>query len=412
MTPPQRPFASSVSPVSALEDTLSRAGHVALRTAELAFTLPEPSASRWHRAGVSERGERIFNIASGLVLTMFTVGWTWTIARAQLTAERDGGVTDATASIASALTTLSAPSAAFLTEAALETLLPLRGSSGKLRARIQSAGTPILTETARARLPEGSHITFSGAGATESTAVAVAPRRPGVWKIAVAAKNLLRPITDLSVITLRPFADKRGGRIGLYYIGAYPAESSRRGNGRRSYASPSGFIEVTENTAETPVSEHFKLGDFLTHDQEDVWPKYLVLDMKLVDKLELVLDELAARGIDTRGVRVMSGFRTPAYNSSGGDPKGRAALSRHMYGDAADIYIDNSGVGRMNDLNHDGRVDLRDAAVIRAAVDRVESRHPELVGGCGIYPGTAAHGPFTHIDARGFRARWIGTGTD
>jgi len=28
----------------------------------------------------------------------------------------------------------------------------------------------------------------------------------------------------------------------------------------------------------------------------------------------------------------------------------------------------------------------------------------------GIYPGNAAHGPFAHIDTRGYRARWTGTG--
>jgi hypothetical protein len=64
----------------------------------------------------------------------------------------------------------------------------------------------------------------------------------------------------------------------------------------------------------------------------------------------------------------------------------------------------------MDDLNGDGRVNIRDAAVIQEAVDRVERTHPELVGGCGIYAGTGSHGPFTHIDTRGFRARWIGTG--
>jgi hypothetical protein len=42
------------------------------------------------------------------------------------------------------------------------------------------------------------------------------------------------------------------------------------------------------------------------------------------------------------------------------------------------------------------------------AVERVERAHPELVGGCGVYPGNGAHGPFTHIDARGYRARWTG----
>ena len=68
----------------------------------------------------------------------------------------------------------------------------------------------------------------------------------------------------------------------------------------------------------------------------------------------------------------MSGFRTPQYNRGGGDPTGRASLSRHMYGDAADIYIDDTGSGEMSDLNHDGRVDIGDARVILASVDRVE----------------------------------------
>ena len=81
-----------------------------------------------------------------------------------------------------------------------------------------------------------------------------------------------------------------------------------------------------------------------------------------------------------------------------------------MYGDAADIFIDNDGDGNMDDLNRDGRVNIRDAEVISSAVDRVERANPTLLGGCGVYPGNSAHGPFTHIDTRGYRARWTGTG--
>ena len=50
------------------------------------------------------------------------------------------------------------------------------------------------------------------------------------------------------------------------------------------------------------------------------------------------------------------------------------------------------------------------ARVILAAANRVEAAHPSLIGGVGVYPGTSAHGPFTHIDTRGYPARWIGTG--
>ena len=77
-----------------------------------------------------------------------------------------------------------------------------------------------------------------------------------------------------------------------------------------------------------------------------------------------------------------------------------------MYGDAADVFVDNDGDGRMDDLNGDGRVDTRDAAVILAAVERIERAYPELAGGVGVYRATSAHGPFAHVDVRGHRARW------
>ena len=77
-----------------------------------------------------------------------------------------------------------------------------------------------------------------------------------------------------------------------------------------------------------------------------------------------------------------------------------------MYGDAADVFVDNDGNGRMDDLNRDGRVDHRDARVILAAVERVERRYPALAGGVGVYRANSAHGPFAHVDVRGWRARW------
>ena len=166
---------------------------------------------------------------------------------------------------------------------------------------------------------------------------------------------------------------------------------------------------MTPDNADTPVSDHFTLRDFLTHDQPNVWPKYLVLRPQLVDKLELVLTDLEAHGIDVHGVKVLSGFRTPQYNATGGNTGGRANLSRHMYGDASDIYIDNNGDGQMDDLNHDGRISIDDARVIAQAVDRVEAAHPEMVGGAGVYTAAPGHGPFIHIDTRGYRARWSGT---
>jgi hypothetical protein len=223
-------------------------------------------------------------------------------------------------------------------------------------------------------------------------------RSPGVYVLRDSSESSL-----FTFITLRPFSDKVKGRVGGYRMGYWPFE--RRKVRSEAYAGLDGFIEVTRENQDTQVSEHFKLRDFLTKDQRDVWPKYLVLDTKLIDKLELVIDDLVSRGYDVRYLSVMSGFRTPQYNVRGVG-KGRADASRHQYGDAADVFVDNNRDGRMDDLNRDGRVDTRDARILLGAVDRVEVAYPGLVGGAGVYAATRAHGPFTHIDARGTRARW------
>lgn len=209
-----------------------------------------------------------------------------------------------------------------------------------------------------------------------------------------------------SYLTRRPFGDKVNGRIGRYLIGFWPGERGRITS--LAYQNPGGFIEVTPENQDTRISEHFRLRDFLTHDQVRTWPKYLVLRDELVDKLELVIQQLEKQGVVVRQMTVMSGFRTPQYNGPGGD--GRSGVSRHMFGDAADVFVDNDGDGRMDDLNRDGKVDHRDARVILDAAERVERLHPQLQGGVGVYRSTASHGPFAHVDVRGWRARWGLTG--
>ncbi|HEY8793488.1 MAG TPA: hypothetical protein VIM15_00975 [Gemmatimonadaceae bacterium] len=256
----------------------------------------------------------------------------------------------------------------------------LVGLSGKLRARFVARGTATLGVPILAQL--------FGDSALET---------PGVHPLMDASRSF-------SLITMLPFSAKQRGRIGTYRIGNWPYE--HRAPRTSGYSNPDGFIEVTAENESTYVSDHFRLSDFLTHDQQDTWPKYLVLNEKLVDKLELVIEDLNAHGVPVEHLAVMSGFRTPEYNVQGVGEGGRVRDSRHQYGDAADVFVDNDGSGRMADLNHDGRVNYLDARVIRDAVDRVEAAHPELVGGVGVYRGNSVHGPFAHIDARGVRARW------
>lgn len=205
-------------------------------------------------------------------------------------------------------------------------------------------------------------------------------------------------------LVLRPFADKKGDVLNGYRLGRWPAE---RWIMSRNYFNPDGFVEVTAANASLPLTPHITLGDFVTHDQRDRWPKYVVLEEKLLDKVELILRELNAKGIATRKVVVLSGFRAPYYNDRGVG-EGMARSSRHQYGDAIDLIVDDDGNGRMDDLNKDGRLDMRDTEVISLALARVERAWPELRGGLGTYAAMGPRGPFVHIDVRGTSARWEG----
>jgi len=259
----------------------------------------------------------------------------------------------------------------------------LFGRSGKLRVRL-------LSNT------EAQHVvgltTLFGADAVS---------RPSVLGMATVDDP-----QAFAFITLKPWREKRGAYVGPYRMGWWPGE---RAIVTANYENPVGFIEVTQENVSTRLSAHFTLRDFLTHDQDHVWPKYVVLREALLDKLELVLATMRAQGVPTQSVRVLSGFRAPYYNA-GLVAEGAARSSRHQFGDASDIIIDNDRNGRMDDLNGDGRVDFRDTEVILRAVERVERTYPELVGGLGLYAGMGPSGPFAHIDVRGSRARWTNRG--
>ena len=370
-----------------------------------------PAAPRRARifGGLTERQEHIFTWIAVVVVLLYATAWVGAI-HDTVREQREAPVAAAAApaptptrQIAAALLEPSAPTAAYITDAMLGFLNPLRGASGKVRFTTLTPGAPIVPNA-----PGGTEAVLSADGAQDVSPDFSAPDQPGIYNLAVQIDQAMRQIDNLNVITLVPFSEKRKGRIGFYYLGNWPFESGAAP--KSAYANPSGFIEVTPQNANTQISEHFRLRDFLTKDQPNVWPKYLLLNPKLLDKLELTIQELEQSGHPVRHVQVMSGFRTPQYNHTGGNTAGRANLSRHMYGDASDIFVDNDGNGMMDDLNHDGRVDVRDAEVILQAVEHVEARNPSLVGGVGVYSACCGHGPFTHIDVRGFRARWRGVG--
>jgi hypothetical protein len=205
-----------------------------------------------------------------------------------------------------------------------------------------------------------------------------------------------------TLLVMAPFGAKRGEMLNGYRLGRWPAE---RWMMARNYFNPDGFVEVTRGNVGLRLSQHFVLGDFVTRDQMTKWPKYVVLEEKLIDKLELVMQALNARGVRATRAVVLSGFRAPYYNDRGSG-EGMARASRHQYGDAVDLIIDSNGDGSMDDLSGDGRVDLRDTELVHRAVDEVERRYPQLVGGLGRYHAMGPRGPFAHIDVRGTSARW------
>lgn len=368
--------------------------------------IPEYKEKRWSSAGLTPLQERIFNWIAVLLIVTMVSGWTISIIdtyESQPVSATGEPVARRSPSrrVASAMLDSQVRSTVFLNEAALKYFDPLRGYSGKLKATFRLPGDPVAEGTAD---PQLSAEFLEGDTSIPSREL-TAPSRPGIYNIHIQLNQARKAIDGLSLINLVPSSEKKQGRIGSYMLGSWPWEDG--GTPRsQSYAPPRGFIRVTLENRDTYVSEHFQLKDFLTKDQPNVWPKYLLLEPRTLDKLELIIQDLEKQGHDVRHVTIMSGFRTPRYNHSGGNTEGRANLSRHMYGDAADFFVDNDEDGWTDDINGDGKVDLEDAEIMAAAAERVERKYPSLVGGIGIYKACCGHGPFVHVDVRGIRARW------
>lgn len=219
----------------------------------------------------------------------------------------------------------------------------------------------------------------------------VAPPAPGTYTLRATSTGGADTVV-LSAFVMVPASAVRNGWLHGYHIGRYPAVPL---HGLAVYRAPRGFVEVTPANEDVYLTPHLQLRQFVTK-QGGAFPRYLVLDERLLAKLETLLDALHQAGYAVSRFRVMSGYRTPYYNHA----IGNVEYSRHIYGAAADILVD--------DLNGDGVIDRRDADLFAAVVERRFGARgdPELIGGLGEYSRTAAHGPFVHVDVRGFQARW------
>jgi hypothetical protein len=225
-----------------------------------------------------------------------------------------------------------------------------------------------------------------------------APQYPGHYSILVSESASGESVT-LTAFVMVPFKHTTISFNG-YKIGSYPVRPLKN---KPIYLRPRGFIEVTETNQDTFVSPHFRLSQFLCK-QEGTFPKYLVLNTRLLMKLELIIDELNRRGYGVETLHVMSGYRTPAYNAAIKNVR----YSLHQWGYAADVFVDRDGDGMMDDLNQDGIVDQQDAAILSDIVEELDrdKRFRSLAGGLGQYEKNHFHGPFVHVDVRGWDARW------
>jgi hypothetical protein len=224
------------------------------------------------------------------------------------------------------------------------------------------------------------------------------PRAPSLHALRLSSPEGQKR-AELNIFVMVPASRVAGGVLNGYRIGRYP---DRPLGGKAAYRNPRGFVEVTKENRETLLSPHFRLEQFLCKQASD-FPKYVVVNERLIAKLERVLAAVHERKIKCKTLHVMSGYRTPFYNQAIENVK----YSQHVFGGAADVFVDDNNDDLMDDLNADGIVNKDDARVLFDIVNALD-RQPkaEDVGGLGVYGGTAAHGPFVHVDVRGTLARW------
>lgn len=229
----------------------------------------------------------------------------------------------------------------------------------------------------------------------------IAPGQSGIYPVEVLNANSSDTLFPIAAFVLIPFDSLKNGILNKYPIGAYPTNKYKKLD---SYSKPMGFIEVTDENKTTQLSTHFQLQQFLCK-QSSQFPQYVVIKPELLKKLELIVVNLQQNGMAISTLHMMSGYRTPIYNHA----IGNVQYSRHIYGDAADIFIDLDPQDNwMDDINHDGEINLLDAERLANLIEEWSDQpaFEGLQGGLSAYPGNGVHGPFVHIDTRGFETRW------
>ena len=254
-------------------------------------------------------------------------------------------------------------------------------------------------------------------------ALALDERRVALASLPTASAGL--DVLILAEAQFHPQSDRTSVRVNGKPIGNYldPKQSPVRRvrENAAGYQIPRFFAILTPETSKLHLGEDFDLEqliafkDYHGPDGKKIFTTQRHTDLipicpALIQKLVKLRERLREKGVKVTRFWVTSGFRTPEYNKQ----IGGAAYSRHCYGDAVDICIDEDGDHKMDDLNGDGRVDRKDGIIIGNACRELELEGAVVPGGIGVYEwdGDDSVKSHVHIDCRGYISRWgqIGSG--
>jgi len=251
-----------------------------------------------------------------------------------------------------------------------------------------------------------------------------APRQPGLYTLVWRDGGDSVPTRNISVMVLgqaemhlqgdRTMVKVNGKSIGSYGDPDSAPVKRVRENAQR-YQVPRYFMTLTPEIMKLRFGEDFELGQLIAYkdfrDKEgrkvytterhtEVFPPRA----DLIEKLVKLRDRLRQKGVKVTKFWITSGFRTPEYNR---EIHG-ATFSRHCYGDAIDLVIDEDNDKHMDDLNGDGKLDRKDGVIIGNAARELELEGAVVAGGIGVYEwdGEDSVRSHVHIDCRGYVSRW------
>ncbi len=225
----------------------------------------------------------------------------------------------------------------------------------------------------------------------------------GHYQAVISEKNGEGPASEirLNVFVLHSRTEKNGQYLENFRIGYYPEIPADK---KEYYSKPDGFFKIDKSILELQLTPHFKVKQFLTKQTNEL-PQFIAIQESLLLKLEFFLAEVNSAGYTAETFGIVSIYRSPYFNKKLGN---NTNLSRHIFGDAADIYIDNSGNNWMDDLNGDGHSTIADSEILYDLAVKFDQKkeYSYLQGGVSSYKGNGVRGPFLHIDTRGFHVSW------